>query len=47
MSKGKGGLLVLVALVAIVAVIAMIYRTTTNKEMPEDEWFDFEHPTQA
>ena len=44
-SKGKGGVILLVALLAIVAVVAMVYRSASNKELPEDEWFDFEHPS--
>jgi hypothetical protein len=45
--KSKNGLVLLVAILAIVAVVAMVYRSASNKELPEDEWFDFEHPTSA
>lgn len=47
MSKGKGGIFVLVALLAVVAVIAMVYRSASNRELPDDEWFDFEQPSQG
>jgi hypothetical protein len=46
--KSKNGFMLLVAILAIVAVVvAMVYRSASNKELPEDEWFDFEHPTTA
>ena len=46
--KGKNGFALLIAILAIVAVVgAMVYRSASNKELPEDEWFDFEHPTSA
>jgi hypothetical protein len=45
MMKGKNGLLVLVALLALIGVLAMLYRSASNRDLPEDEWFDFEHPT--
>ena len=46
--KSRNGLILLVAILAIVSVVAaMAYRSASNKGLPEDEWFDFEHPTQA
>jgi hypothetical protein len=43
--KGKNGLFVLVALVALASVLFMLYRSASNRDLPDDEWFDFEHPT--
>jgi hypothetical protein len=44
MDKSKGGLLVLVVLVVAVAV-AMLYRMSSQRDLPDDEWFDFEQPS--
>ena len=43
--KGKNGALVLVGLLVLAGVLAMLYRTASNRDLPEDEWFDFEQPT--
>lgn len=44
MGKSKGGILILVLLVVAVAV-AMLYRMSNQRELPDDEWFDFEQPS--
>ena len=44
MDKSKGGLLVLVVLIVAVAV-AMLYRMSSQRDLPDDEWFDFEQPS--
>lgn len=44
MGKSKGGLLVLV-LLGVVVVLAMLYRASSQRELPDDEWFDFEQPS--
>jgi hypothetical protein len=42
--RGKNGLLVLLALLVLAAVLTLLYRSATHRELPDDEWFDFEHP---
>lgn len=44
MGKSKGGVLLLVVLAVVVAV-GMLYRMSSQRELPDDEWFDFEQPS--
>jgi hypothetical protein len=44
MTKSKGGLLLLV-LIVVVSGVAMLYRMSNQRDLPEDEWFDFEQPS--
>lgn len=40
----KNGLFLVVAVLVLGAVLAMLYRSASHRELPDDEWFDFEHP---
>jgi hypothetical protein len=42
---GHNGLILLVALIVLGAVLAMLYKSASNRDLPDDEWFDFEHPS--
>jgi hypothetical protein len=40
---GKG--LLLLVLIAVAVAVAMLYRASSQRDLPEDEWFDFEQPS--
>ena len=44
-SGGRNGLILIVALLVLGAVLAMLYRSASHRDLPDDDWFDFEHPS--
>ncbi len=44
MNKSRGGLLLLI-LIAMAVGVGLLYRASAQRDLPEDEWFDFEQPS--
>jgi hypothetical protein len=42
---GRNAIVLVVALLVLGAVLAMLYKSASNRDLPDDEWFDFEHPS--
>ena len=42
---GRNALVLIVALLVLGGILAMLYRSASNRDLPDDEWFDFEHPS--
>lgn len=42
---GRNTLVLVVALLVLGGILAMLYRSASNRDLPDDEWFDFEHPS--
>ncbi len=43
--SGRNALVLVVALLVLGGILAMLYRSASNRDLPDDEWFDFEHPS--
>ena len=44
-SGGRNALVLIVALLVLGGILAMLYKSANNRDLPDDEWFDFEHPS--
>lgn len=42
---GRNALVLIVALLVLGGILAMLYKSASNRDLPDDEWFDFEHPS--
>lgn len=40
---GRNALVMIVALLVLGGILALLYRSASNRDLPDDEWFDFEH----
>lgn len=42
--EGKSNVAVIIVALAILgAILALLYRSASSDDLPDDEWFDFEH----